>query len=89
MGMAEVGRAVPMARYEPGDYIKVEFKDDQSGESEWMWVLVERCDVADRLVFGTLDSLPVVHGDRLRLGQEVAISFENIREHKKHDAFVN
>jgi len=30
-----------MAVYEQGDYIKVEFKDDSTGESEWMWVMVD------------------------------------------------
>lgn len=28
-----------MPLYQPGDYIKVEFKDDGTGESEWMWCL--------------------------------------------------
>ena len=29
-----------MSRYRPGDVVKVEFKDDETGESEWMWVRV-------------------------------------------------
>ena len=33
-----------MAVYEHGDYIKVEFKDDRTGESEWMWVMVDHAD---------------------------------------------
>jgi len=38
----------------------VEFKDEHSGESEWMWVQVDHCDEKQRIVFGTLDSQPVV-----------------------------
>jgi hypothetical protein len=30
-----------MAKYVPGDYVKAEFKNDENGESEWMWVKVE------------------------------------------------
>ena len=26
-----------MAKYEPGDYVKAEFKDESTGENEWMW----------------------------------------------------
>ena len=33
-----------MADYQPGDYVKVEFKDDDSPIGEWMWVRVESCD---------------------------------------------
>jgi hypothetical protein len=33
-----------MAKYESGDYVKAEFKDDKTGESEWMWVRVDSCD---------------------------------------------
>jgi hypothetical protein len=82
-GMLHYRPAGTMARYEAGDYIKVEFKDERSGESEWMWVLVDSCDEEQAIVFGVLDSVPVVHGDRLHLGQELAVSFENVRDHKK------
>jgi len=73
-----------MPAYEAGDYIKAEFRDERTSESEWMWVRVDSCDDATRLVFGRLDSVPVLgHGKKLKLGSEVAISFENIREHRK------
>jgi len=52
---------------EPGDYIKAEFKDAASGESEWMWVKVSSADEANRLVFGTLDNEPLIMA-RLRFG---------------------
>jgi uncharacterized protein YegJ (DUF2314 family) len=68
--------------FERGDYVKVEFKDETSGENEWMWVRVMQADDGKRLVFGTLDSEPVVMTD-LRLGMELAVSYDNIREHMK------
>jgi len=73
-----------MATYEHGDYIKVEFADDATGVGEWMWVRVRSCDDAKRLVFGILDNEPVNdYGGKLRPGSELAISFDQIREHKK------
>jgi len=33
-----------MPRFQPGDYVKAEFKDDVTGESERMWVVVDSCD---------------------------------------------
>jgi hypothetical protein len=45
--------------YEPGDYVKAEFKDQLKGESEWMWVWVEGVDDENRLIFGRLDSQPI------------------------------
>ena len=73
-----------MAKYEAGDYVKVEFPDEASGVSEWMWVRVRRCDEIQKVVFGTLDSVPVHdHKGKLTLGTELAISIAQIREHKK------
>lgn len=73
-----------MSVYEPGDYIKVDFKDDQSGESEWMWVRVESADDAKRIVFGSLDSQPVLdHSGKLKLGTQLAVSYDNVLQHKK------
>jgi uncharacterized protein YegJ (DUF2314 family) len=72
--------------YEPGDYIKVEFKDEQSGESEWMWVNVTGSDDRQRVVFGKLDSGPIAMTD-LHLGMELAVSYDNIRDHRKPASF--
>lgn len=72
--------------FENGDFVKVEFKDENSGEREWMWVHVARADDTKRLVFGTLDSEPIVMTD-LRLGMELAVSYDNIREHMKSHSF--
>jgi hypothetical protein len=73
-----------MPIYESGDFVKVEFKDDLTGESEWMWMRVETADNVKRIVFGRLDSQPILgHGGKLKLGTQLAVSYENIREHRK------
>jgi len=73
-----------MAIYQAGDYIKVEFPDEATGVGEWMWVRVHSCDDAKRLVFGALDNEPLNdYSGKLRLGSELAISFDQIREHRK------
>jgi hypothetical protein len=71
-----------MSIYQPGDHVKVEFADDSSRESEWMWVQVESSDDANRIVFGRLDSQPVLHLN-LKVGQELAVSYDNIRDHRR------
>jgi len=75
-----------MSKYQPGDFVKVEFRHEPTGESEWMWVKVDHCDDEKRLVFGKLDSEPLVN-PKLRLGQEMAVSYDNIREHMKKSSF--
>ena len=47
-----------MSTYQPGDYVKVEFRS--TGESEWMWVKVEHADDEEEVVFGQLDNEPIV-----------------------------
>ena len=73
-----------MGRYSKGEHVKFEVVSTQSGESEWMWLLVERSDDGNRLVFGKLDSQPIVVTD-MHLGQELAVSYDNIREHRRFD----
>lgn len=74
--------------YERGDYVKVEFPDDGTGISEWMWVRVDHCDDERQLVFGELDNVPVNENrGQLQLGSELAISYSRIREHKKFASF--
>jgi hypothetical protein len=72
--------------YATGDHINAEFRDQQSGESEWMWVRVQTDDPAQRVVFGVLDSEPIVCTD-LRLGTQLAVSYDNIREHRPPASF--
>jgi len=75
-----------MGIYQRGDYVKVEFRDEETGESEWMWVRVKESDNEKKLVFGWLDNEPIVNTD-LRLGMELAISYDKIREHLKESSF--
>jgi hypothetical protein len=68
--------------------VKVEFPDKTTGVGEWMWVRVNRCDDQKQLVFGTLDNVPLNEYDgQVALGSELAISFAQIREHKKPTEF--
>ena len=73
--------------FAPGDYVKFEIKDEQSGQSEWLWLRVDRRDELNRLVFGWLDSEPVLITAALKLGQRMAVSYDNVRDHKKPSAF--
>jgi uncharacterized protein YegJ (DUF2314 family) len=68
--------------FEHGDYVKAEFKDDATGQSEWMWVRVDHADDGSRIIFGMLDNEPVTVSG-LRLGMELAVSYDNVREHMK------
>jgi hypothetical protein len=72
-----------MPTYERGDYVKVEFPDKTTGINEWMWVRVHHCDDEKQLVFGTLDNEPVVNAEELQLGEELAINYGGVREHRK------
>ena len=42
-----------MPKFQPGDYVKAEFQDEATGESEWMWVLVDSCDDEAGILFGS------------------------------------
>ena len=72
--------------YQPGDFVKAEFSDDDTSESEWMWVEVDRSDDDRRLIFGRLDNQPIVL-TKLKLGQEIAISYDLVREHRQAHTF--
>jgi len=81
---------VTMPRYAPGDYVKVEFPDKITGVGEWMWVRVIRCDEQKQLVFGTLDNEPLNdYKGQVRLGSELAVSYSQIRDHRKATEFTN
>ncbi len=75
-----------MTTYEPGDYIKAEFRDERSGESEWMWIKIHSSDDALRVVFGELDIEPIV-STNLRRGMALAVSYDNILDHRKPTSF--
>jgi hypothetical protein len=69
-----------------GDYVKIEVTKQQSGEVEWIWLLVDRSDDERQLVLGQLDSEPVVATDMKR-GQRLAVSYQQVRDHKKPSDF--
>jgi hypothetical protein len=71
-----------VTKYWRGDHIKVEFKDGRSGEAEWLWIEVDHADAEKQLVFGRLDSEPIVNAD-LELGRELAVSSANILRHRR------
>ncbi len=76
-------------KYERGDYIKVEFPSEAGMPSEWMWVRIHHCDDSKQMVFGTLDNEPLNdYNDKLELGSELAVSYSQIREHKKRTEFT-
>lgn len=75
--------------YQHGDYVKVEFAGEAGMPGEWMWVRVSRCDDEKQMVFGTLDSEPLNdYRGKIALGSELAISFSQIREHRKPTEFT-
>ncbi len=55
-----------MSAYKHGDHVKVEFTDEGSGESEVMWVEVDYSNDENRLVFGRLESRPIIHTNLIR-----------------------
>jgi len=71
-----------MPNFQPGDYVKAEFKDEGTGESEWMWVVVDSCDDEAGVLFGRLDNEPLL-GTDLHLGDELAVSYQKIVEHRR------
>jgi uncharacterized protein YegJ (DUF2314 family) len=75
-----------MSSYKPGEYVKVEVKDETTKENEWMWMLVDSSDDDQRLVFGKLDNEPIVHRN-MRLRMELVASYDNIRDHRTADSF--
>ncbi|MGB2678558.1 MAG: DUF2314 domain-containing protein [Candidatus Acidiferrum sp.] len=75
-----------MGRYQAGDHVKFEVKDERSGEVEWIWLSVDHSDDEQQLVFGQLDSEPVVATDMKR-GQALAVSYHQVRDHKKPSEF--
>lgn len=70
-------------QYEPGDYIKAEFEGESGMPGEWMWCVVRSRDDKKRLVYCTLDNEPVnQYGGKVKLGSELAVSYDKVREHK-------
>jgi len=76
-------------QYEIGDYLKVEFEGENGMPGEWMWVIVQSRDDEKRIVYGTLDNEPLNdYGGKAKLGSELAIRYDKVREHKKPTEFT-
>jgi hypothetical protein len=78
---------VRTVKLEPGDHVKFEIKDEKTGEAEWVWLRVDYCDELNKMVFGWLDSQPIVFTPDMKVGQHLAVSYDNIREHRKATDF--
>src|SRR6266481_177747 len=74
-------------KFEPADDVKFEIKDEGTGEAEWMWLRGDYCDELNKMVFGWLDSQPIVFTPDMKVGQHLAVSYDNIREHRKATDF--
>lgn len=74
--------SISMGIFQKGDHVKFEVAKETSGESEWMWLLVEHSDDEQEIVFGKLDSQPVIATD-MGVGQELAVSYERVRDHRR------
>ena len=83
----ESGTGDRTVKLEPGDHVKFEIKDEKTGEAEWMWLRIDYCDEPNKMVFGWLDSQPVVFSTDIKFGQHLAVSYDNIREHRKATDF--
>ena len=75
-----------MGKYLHGDFVKIEVTAKGSGDVEWLWLPADRSDDSQQLVFGQLDSEPVVATDMKR-GSSLAVSYRQIRDHKKASEF--
>lgn len=76
-----------IVKFEPGDYVKFEIRDDKTSEAEWVWLRIDYCDELNKMIFGRLDSQPVALTANVKLGQHLAVSYDNIREHRKPTEF--
>jgi hypothetical protein len=75
-----------VSQYGLGDYIKADFKDERTGESEWMWVRIKGSDNDLRGVFGTRDRERITMTD-LNIGMVLEVSYDNIRDHRTEASF--
>lgn len=81
-----LARMFGVGQFRRGDFVKFEAANEATGEREWMWLRVDDSDDARRLVFGKLDSEPIAVTN-MRLGMELAISYDNVRDHRTAVSF--
>ena len=68
-----------MARSDKCDQVRIEVPHQESGYGEWMWLFGDRDSCRQQLVFGQLDSDPVVVSE-MRLGQIFAVTCGQVRD---------
>ena len=52
-------------------------------------MIVDHCDDDERLLYGILDSEPLNdYGGKVKLGSQLAVSYSQIREHRKPTEFT-
>ena len=72
------------ARYQQGDYLRVDLLSEVSDGSMSIWMFVDHCDEKHAIVFGTIDCEPSEWlGNTLRAGAKLAASYSQIREHRQ------
>lgn len=76
-----------MARLQRGGSVKAGgLREDSTDESERVRVGAESCDDETGVLFGKLDSVPLL-GTKLRLGNGFAVSHDKVVEHRKASDF--
>lgn len=66
--------------------MKAQFTDDETGDSELIWVKVKYSDDDNRLIVGWLDNWPTVL-TKLKGGQEIKVRYDVVREHRRFGVF--
>jgi hypothetical protein len=76
---ASIPRAV--ARYNYGDYLRVELPLGTAEEPTSIWISVDHCSEEHAIVFGTIESEPPQWlGKTLSLGATLAVSYRCVQE---------
>ena len=73
-----------MGKYQKGDHVVFEISNDEgTSESELRRAACSSTsDDEEEIVFGTLDSEPIVATD-MGVGQKLAVSYEKVRDHRR------
>jgi hypothetical protein len=75
-----------MPKLQPDDYVEAEFLDKVTGESEWMMMQPDSCDNEADVQLGRLDNEPLLE-TALHAGDELAVRYEKIVEHRRASEF--
>jgi hypothetical protein len=75
-----------MGRYQEGDHVKFGVTHERSEDREWIWLSVDDSDDEQQVVFGQLDSDPVV-GTDIKVGRHLAVHYGRVRQHRRSSDF--